>query len=495
MIKHERSDFKTPFNKYNTVEIIQRNTTKLRKSKLDERIKEKRCRCTESSERKSEDIKKKILFDLMKRINEISVGKSSKEKIKELSSLVGEMRKILSTDEIELHKYGLELNILEGLLMIFKYSFKTEIKYECAWTIANLSLLSAQYPQRFFNLLPAFQTQLQQINHSTEYSHFLLSEKIVWAIGNMSIDSNQIRNYIIESDMLNLIINLLYPLNTKLRTICLWTLTAIASKAKTARLKMLGNGIFKALSVVFKGYDQQELQLEEAAWLLVYLFEEDFQIDFIHIEKFLTPLIDAMLHSSLKFRTGAVRALGSIVSSKNLALAENLISNQFFITNLITLIKNPKEKLTKEAAWIFSSIAAGSPEHAKFILDSTDLMDEIMKLLNPIYDIEIRKEAAIIIYNLSQNCDQKYMQLILEKKPIPGFLEFLQPYSIQEPELVLISLSFIQTALEKIPKINLEIEEINGDDLIANVLEKYSTQNQIYDFADNILNLYFKYPE
>mmetsp|Transcript_40395 Transcript_40395/g.29760 ORF Transcript_40395/g.29760 Transcript_40395/m.29760 type:complete len:120 (-) Transcript_40395:165-524(-) len=87
--------------------------------------------------------------------------------------------------------------------------------------------------------------------------------------------------------------------------------------------------------------------------------------------------------------------------------------------------------LIKEVLWLLSVLlASASEECCEVVAVNKFLMDQLA-LLATNGDYQIKKEALVVIYNLCENHDHKFLPRVLNHDVVPAFSSVLNNYSMQ----------------------------------------------------------------
>lgn len=110
---------------------------------------------------------------------------------------------------------------------------------------------------------------------------------------------------------------------------------------------------------------------------------------------------------------------------------------------LSALIQHSQKLIRKEAAWVLSNIAAGSPEQID-ALCRQNLLPLIIHALDK-DDFEVQREAGWFLNNMVIGGRPEHARLIVDKGGIPPLLHML---TLPDTKLILLSLETIEGILQ-----------------------------------------------
>jgi len=267
------------------------------------------------------------------------------------------------------------------------------LQYEAAWALTNvlsgstaqtMVVLGAQALPHFFQLLSSPNEELR--------------EQAMWAVGNVTGESSELRNYVIDSRAIDYVLqcinfDALDQVPISLLRVATWTLSNMC-RGKPAPDFNKVRGIVPTLARLIQLNDED--LLTDACWALSYLSDGDNEhIQWVLENGVARRMTDLLLHRSLAVQTPALRTVGNLLTGDD--QQTQVVLNVGALTNLTQLLSSSKKAIKKETCWAVSNVTAGNRTQIQFAIDSGILepMIDLMKTA----EFDVRKEASWAISN------------------------------------------------------------------------------------------------
>jgi len=171
------------------------------------------------------------------------------------------------------------------------------------------------------------------------------------------------------------------------------------------------------------------------------------------------------------------------------------VLNSKGLAALKDILKKPLKKLKKDACWVLSNIAAGSPNQVQALF-AEGLIELVIKNL-AIESLEIKKEALCVISNATNNITKEQIEYLLRQ----NIIEVLG-CAIKSPNVELIGITLrvfdniLNKAKEDFGEINPVVLQIENVGCLKSIEKLQYHDNQlIYKLANDILRKYFQLEE
>ncbi|ELA40919.1 uncharacterized protein VICG_02059 [Vittaforma corneae ATCC 50505] len=317
----------------------------------------------------------------------------------------------------------------------------SKCRFEAAWVITNIASGNSEQTKYVVNV-GAVPLLVKMISEDDEG----ILDQSVWALANISGDSEALRDIILEAGALQKVADLILKyINTSGNIKILRNLVWLVSNLNRGRypaptLENMQKSFFVIEKVI--QINDQDL-VSDAFWCLSYLADASSEMtDSILKSSAMKRMFDLLSNfcgalqkpdSDNKLsKIGAsaicpiVRTLGNIVTGTE-EQTNAVISMGFlqFFHPIFYLYDNKKlPRIRKEICWLLSNVTAGSATQIVYVLEG-DLVGLVIDSVNK-HDLFIKKEAGIALFNMLYFCkaNPQYLQKLLDM----GALQALQNY-------------------------------------------------------------------
>ena len=362
---------------------------------------------------------------------------------------------------------------------------ESQLQFEAAWILTNVASGSSRQTQTivdaggislFINLLKSPISNIK--------------EQSIWALGNITGDSPQNRDLVLESGILEpLIFELNFPNRLSFTRNAVWTLSNLCRGKpgpKLSYLKIIVTALEKFIFLEDTGI------LADACWAFSYISEGSHERIQLVIESgIILRITELLMHRETIVQTPALRVIGNIATGDD--LQTQIIINCGALPCLLTLLSSYYKSIKKESCWTISNVTAGNPEQIQAVIDANIIPTLIYILKNS--EMELKKEAAWAISNATSGGIAKQIDYLVKKDCLKPMIELL---SSSDPRVIRVILDGLENILEignkKSRKQGLNvyaqsIEQEGGLEKIENL--QHHPNNDIYEHSIRLLEKFF----
>ncbi|ETO15704.1 importin alpha [Reticulomyxa filosa] len=409
-------------------------------------------------------------------------------------------------------------------------------QFEAAWALTNIASGSTEHTACVIrhNAIPAFVQLIETTQNEAVF------EQALWALGNISGDSPECRNLVLDAGGLTKLIprleDLANPSDSKqtplLRTVC-WTLSNFC-RGKPPPPRATIQKCVPALIPFLDSLDEEILQ--DATWAFSYLTDNDDdaddplaiepdmndsqRIDFIQTSDALPKLVNLLSHSSPLIQHPVLRCIGNMVTGNdeqtqvdpqsalsqytpqtNDTINDNnnkqRVLNCGMLKKLSPSLESSVNTIRKEACWTVSNITATNSDHVEQVIQA-NLIHPLIFLLTTGHAM-VRQEAAWALSNATSIGTSKQVRFLVGQGLIPGLVKVL--LESDHERTLAVALEAIRNICElgeKEKSLNggvnacaRFVEEGKGIDALEE-LQTRKLSEQIIDKAEEILRNYFE---
>ena len=437
--------------------------------------------------------------------------------------------------------------ILEHVVQLFGKTDNAILRFEAAWFITNVASGTTQHCVELMNT-GACDLLLKYA--ADQQSSIDLRDQCVWALGNIAADAHPFRQYCIERNIVPILVSqytcsdtendantnstvqddaLVPEMSMSLLNLVRNTTWALSNICRPLNSQLDGQGdmigvnfddmipALPALGAVIRTSNDVETVLS-ALWGMARLSQTDVtvssrlsiqtdenggemlegvdaQLAMVLETECLMHAVKYMSAPNRQLRIPAQRLVGNITAGDHPFFTEEVIRLQPFDA-LVEAMQDKNVSIRKEAVWILSNIAAGTPEQIQSLIDYNVMPHVCQKLLNDSHDV--KKEACWTLGNALCKCDDSQVRMIADTEVILGFTRILDKKS-NDVQCTLVALE----ALERILRVvsnrqdqGIELERLidvfheQGTVEVLEQLQEHKS-DEIYNLAMTIIEEYF----
>lgn len=196
-----------------------------------------------------------------------------------------------------------------------------------------------------------------------------LKEQVVMILGNIAGDSAKLRDQIIDSGLMNIILNLLNDsANLEMLRNCTWALRNMCSGKNPAPDPIL---VSQSIPMLAKLINHEDFSvLTDACWALSNMCEGSKVLVQIVVNANVCPRLVELLtfKKSNHVIAGAIQAIGNIVASSE--AQSQIIIDCNALPSFCELLCHKKADIIKNTCWTISNIALGHSNQIQSLIDA-----------------------------------------------------------------------------------------------------------------------------
>ncbi|OMJ81562.1 hypothetical protein SteCoe_17974 [Stentor coeruleus] len=316
------------------------------------------------------------------------------------------LRQLLCQEKFDfLRLFQIKPNIVHYLAEGLNY-IKPELSFEIIWCFANLACGFPNFINDVADYMQVFQDIV--INGENKF----LCEQVCWVLGNLAADSKG-KGEILRMNLMlqKALCNMIMDKNSKLSAVACWALCNVLRSSKpdcSVVIELGGVGIL--VEICQKAYC---CQVVESLWLLSFITcnYDPNVLNQIYRPNILVSLSKYLNYNDNKVILPAIRALGNgFLYNQNLS---PLFSDSNFSQSSLKLLTSNSFQIKKEALWMLSNLFTQDYTKSLMKYIGCELIKSLCTLVSDEIQ-ELRTEAGISLYNLSENFSSYYLNNILE---------------------------------------------------------------------------------
>ena len=337
----------------------------------------------------------------------------------------------------------IQSGLLPRLSEIIKTVGFVDLTYNTLWCFINVCCGNSDQVEKALEagLLPLVFQIIDQAIEGKEEVLGLASEG-VWLIGNISGDSIQHRDALLDQEGGDKIVALVkkYPNNEKILDNGVWALQNLVSK-KPAPFWNQVSDAFKLFLEVLTTDASVEVKYH-ALWGICYL-SGSYTVNIV--DSGCIPLMVKYIgNEENRLVFPALQVLGNVISSTRDNFTDEVLKQPDLLPLLFKLCENTNDKIKIYTTWTISNIAAGTPQQISQIIDNPQYIQKLSERLKE-SDEKVRCQASCALSNLVFRATVDQIEQLITKHE---YLELLLQI-MKEADLSLYEINLI-TAIEKI---------------------------------------------
>lgn len=483
-----------------------KNTNSQRKAREEQQVELRRQRTEELLNKKRESTKEARSNNTFETIK----GPLFSQNLEDIYNGAYECRTKLSIDVNppiqDIINSGIVPRFVELLDPLFYKQFtdtqlSSKCRFEAAWVLTNIASGTSEQT-KYVVKLGAVPLLVKMISENDEG----LVDQSIWALGNISGDNEELRDTVLETNMLESVVALVYKYSAPGCSIkILRNLIWLISNLNRGRVPppTLPN-MQLSFSVIEKAVQISDPDVvSDSFWCLSYLADTSSEltaailnshvINKAHdlLYNFINSLTDQD-HDEKLAKIGAtaicpiIRMLGNIVTGTE-EHTNRIIQLDFlkFFHPIFYRYQNKKHaRIKKEICWLLSNITAGTAQQTVCVIDS-DLLGLLIDAISK-HENFVRKEAGYAILNILYFCtkEPQYLQKLLDHGILLALWNYMRAVE-NMPDVVSQILDCIRYALEAGDKIKQKF----GVNPVVQMLIDMQFVDEIEDLQDSKNNI------
>ncbi|KAF2076195.1 hypothetical protein CYY_002495 [Polysphondylium violaceum] len=339
------------------------------------------------------------------------------------------LRKILSVGSPPNDKV-LVTGVLPRLVTFLDDSAPQILQFESCWCLSNIASGTAAHTKQVVEngaLVP-----LVKLLSPNSKAMEDLKEQCVWAIGNITGESPKYRDEALYLGVIDHLVD--FASKTKVLNslrIISWTISNLCRGKPPPPFHLVSPALSLLETLVH--YPDQEINID-ATWAVGHMSTNaspEVTQCIVDRPALVKRMVELMLSPTQAIMVPALRVVGNIASSSEIENTKLVIS--FGILPIIHgLFRHAKKTVRKEAFWIASNIAVGSPLLIQQMIDADFYQPILHALTNENEVIECKREISWILSNtLSEATPQQVDDLV--RSPILAFIPSILDTMLEHP--------------------------------------------------------------
>jgi importin subunit alpha-6/7 len=317
-------------------------------------------------------------------------------------------------------------------------------------------------------------------------------EQAAWCLGNVAGDSSDLRDVVLNSGAMNLLLqNLAQPHNISLLRNCTWALSNFCrGKKPEPPLSIVAPALPALAHLVMNSNDNETMV--DATWALSYISDGANERIQAVIEQpgLLEMLVKMCTSDNASLIVPALRVLGNCVSGDDTQTQAVLNAGGLNICNC--LLEHTKKNIRKETCWMLSNVAAGTTEQLSQLMQNPSVLTQVLKQMGHGFEWDVRKEAAYVVSNIATAGNSDYTAMLIQLGAVQSICSILGHSDAKILTVALEALEYflmVGNARADIDVFAL-MDEVDGIDKLEELQEHEDVA--IYEKSVHLLETYFE---
>ena len=397
----------------------------------------------------------------------------------QISALRG-FRRLLSTERNPPVQQCIDCGAIPMFVSFLQRADNVELQFEAAWALTNIASTDRTRLVVECGAIPYMVQLLRSPNPDVR-------EQSAWCLGNVAGDGAELRDVALACGALSpLVANVAQPANITLLRNCTWALSNFCRGKPQPHINSLTEAL-PVLGAIINSKTDQETTID-ATWALSYISDGDnARIQHVVNQGVISSLVSMLGCGKATVIVPSLRTLGNIVSGSDAQTQAVVEAN--VLPALVALLPHSKKNIRKEACWMLSNIAAGNADQLNLLVNTPDLISNVLSQLSASAEWDVRKEATWIVSNIATGGSKAHINRLIEHGVVRPLCDLLD---VGEVRILIIAMEALEAILKSARDTTAlvqMIEESEGIDKLE-TLQEHENQ-EVYDKAVKIIEKYF----
>lgn len=386
------------------------------------------------------------------------------------------LRKLLSIEKSPLIQDVIDSGAVSDLVTFLRSDDNPVLQFQSSWTLTNIASGTSEQTRVIIEAgaVPEFIRLIQSPSADVK-------DQVIWALGNIAGDSVSSRDFVLNSNIVPAIANMVLPTDVMHVRNLTWCCSNLCKGKPGPHL----NTILPFMSL-FQRYifDADTEVISNCLWALSYISDGPHERIQAVINANVCGRIVALLSDnnlSSTITSPALRTVGNIVTGDDEQTQHVLDLN--IVESLKNLIDNFKQKIRIEALWTISNITAGSVSQIQTVIDCGIISRLNVLLLNENV-LRVQKEATWALSNALTRGNFTQVLAVVEAGAVQSLSHML---SCDDDKLVIVAVEGLEKAVTTVCDQSSSYNTA-ACDLVIHLLELHNGLEKITDLQYHPLN-------
>lgn len=387
-------------------------------------------------------------------------------------------------------------NIVEKLVSFLDRDSERRLQFEATWSLTNIASGTSAHTALVVRA-GALPSLIRLLNSPSVE----IREQAVWAIGNIAGDSPELRDEVLNHNIVPILtsrldIELSLPARKQHPSLMRNAVWAIANICRGKPPPAFAK-VRLVIPVLGRAIETSDPEMQaDACWALNYLGDGDHErIQALVEAGVCSRLVELMEHPAQTVKTPALRAVGNVVTGDD-SQTEHILALGA-LGRLRNLLIDTRHTIRGEACWTISNITAGNHTQIQKVLNA----DIFPRLVECAKDAEayVAKEAVWAITNATSGGTTEQVMTLGRMGCIPGLVGALENAEELNNRVVVVALeglsNFLTAGDLRDPSNNEFVQilkDCGGERLLRNDLQHH-VNDDVREKAKEIIQRFFDY--
>eukprot|EP00730_Choanoeca_flexa_P015390 TRINITY_DN7057_c0_g1_i2.p1 TRINITY_DN7057_c0_g1~~TRINITY_DN7057_c0_g1_i2.p1 ORF type:complete len:520 (+),score=87.32 TRINITY_DN7057_c0_g1_i2:67-1626(+) len=336
------------------------------------------------------------------------------DQARQLEALVQLRRLLAASRELPIEA-AIQSGVLDKLVQLLQHP-NPDVQYEVAWILTNISSGASHQTRAVVEHQACI-----PLGHLLSSPVAKVKDQAVWCLGNIAGDGAQLRDVLLEIDLLDVFLQMLVEEEDAelLRNVS-WT---ISNFFRWKNPSAPEEKMHTALEVLKNALSEDPEVLSNLSWAICYIAEstESFlDLILMHFGGRFMHLLALPEHDA---QLPAIRTMGSITAGSDEQTAA--VIGMGILDVLRNLLQSKKVHVRKDACWTLSNICAGTYEQIDAVIEA-NLVLSLVLICQSNDSFKVRLDAAWSLCNIISQGNEQHAAYLIQNHGIEAILFIFQ---------------------------------------------------------------------